>query len=274
VARKDFVLLRAGHSLERTLDLSASYHVSRPADYHVQLNLRQLEFYVPRSAHPSAKARLAARRIEGSELREGKAEFTVRNAAGRAPTRGQMARANFAGLSVVPAAKRLRRTDGPLTPTVRDGTASQTGEILQAHQRGFALCQKALESLDNGPAYREWFGAPTERRRAKVYSVYTKIVQRMQSIPFVYQLEGRACRRGAFAYTFKNLATIWLCDSFWSAAVTGPDSKAGALIHEHSHNAARTDDLTYGRSQARDLAAHSPDRAIRNADNYQYFAEG
>jgi peptidyl-Lys metalloendopeptidase len=65
-----------------------------------------------------------------------------------------------------------------------------------------------------------------------------------------------------------------LCSSFWSAPAMGSDSKAGALIHEHSHNAARTEDLTYGRSQARELAARSPERAIRNADNYQYYVEG
>jgi peptidyl-Lys metalloendopeptidase len=206
--RKDFVLLPAGQSLERTLDLSASYDVSRSADYRVQLNLNQLEFSVrPRTKGRSAQTRAITRRLETAELREGATAFGVGKAAGRAATRGQLARASFAELKPVPSA-RPRRVDGPLPPQIRGGTAAQIRELLLAHQAGFALCQKALGALANDSAYREWFGAHTERRRAKVHSVYTKIVQRLQSIHLVYHLEGRACRRRAFAYTFKDLSTI------------------------------------------------------------------
>jgi peptidyl-Lys metalloendopeptidase len=96
----------------------------------------------------------------------------------------------------------------------------------------------------------------------------------MRTISIVYELNGKACRRGALGYTFRNVDTIWLCDSFWAAPRSGADSRPGTLVHEHSHSAAQTVDLTYGRSSARNLAARSPDRAIRNADNYEYYAEG
>ncbi len=55
----------------------------------------------------------------------------------------------------------------------------------------------------------------------------------------------------------------------------GRDSKAGTLIHEISHFnvVAGTGDIVYGASGAHNLAVTSPNQAIRNADNHEYFAE-
>lgn len=62
---------------------------------------------------------------------------------------------------------------------------------------------------------------------------------------------------------------------FWDIAVSGPNSRAGTLIHESSHFTQNggTDDIVYGTSGARDLASSSPSQAINNADNYEYYAE-
>ncbi|HBI44476.1 MAG TPA: hypothetical protein DDY78_16735, partial [Planctomycetales bacterium] len=68
--------------------------------------------------------------------------------------------------------------------------------------------------------------------------------------------------------------TIWFCGAFWAAPATGADSKAGTVVHEHSHSDANTDDLTYGQTNARALATSKPDQAVRNADNYEYYAGG
>ena len=56
---------------------------------------------------------------------------------------------------------------------------------------------------------------------------------------------------------------------------TGTDSRAGTLIHELSHFTvvAGTSDFAYGQSAASRLARTSPSRAVRNADNHEYFAE-
>ena len=68
---------------------------------------------------------------------------------------------------------------------------------------------------------------------------------------------------------------IYVCNAFWSAPMTGTDSKAGTLIHEMSHfNAvAATDDWAYGQTAAKSLAISNPTKALDNADSHEYFAE-
>jgi hypothetical protein len=79
-----------------------------------------------------------------------------------------------------------------------------------------------------------------------------------------------------YAYVYPTRPyEIFVCRYFFSAPNLGRDSKAGTLVHEMSHFnvTAGTDDIVYGESGALNLAATSPNDAIRNADNHEYFAE-
>ncbi|HEU4744115.1 MAG TPA: M35 family metallo-endopeptidase, partial [Anaerolineales bacterium] len=79
-----------------------------------------------------------------------------------------------------------------------------------------------------------------------------------------------------YAYVYPSQPyNIYLCQAFWSAPLSGTDSKAGTLIHEMSHFnvVAGTDDVVYGQAGARTLADENPDAAITNADSHEYFAE-
>jgi peptidyl-Lys metalloendopeptidase len=69
--------------------------------------------------------------------------------------------------------------------------------------------------------------------------------------------------------------TIYVCKAFWSAPMTGTDSKAGTLVHEMSHFTvvAGTDDWVYGQAGAASLATSDPAKAIDNADSHEYFGE-
>ncbi|CAF2435205.1 unnamed protein product [Rotaria sp. Silwood2] len=62
---------------------------------------------------------------------------------------------------------------------------------------------------------------------------------------------------------------------FWSAPMTGTDSKAGTLIHETSHFSVivGTYDYAYGKMACTSLALSAPSQAIMNADSHEYFAE-
>jgi peptidyl-Lys metalloendopeptidase len=66
-----------------------------------------------------------------------------------------------------------------------------------------------------------------------------------------------------------------VCKAFWSAPMTGTDSKGGTLVHEMSHFnvVAGTDDWVYGQSGAASLAVSNPSQAIDNADSHEYFGE-
>jgi uncharacterized Zn-binding protein involved in type VI secretion len=68
---------------------------------------------------------------------------------------------------------------------------------------------------------------------------------------------------------------ISLGNPFWQAPATGPDSKAGILVHEVSHfeDVEGTKDYEYGRFYCLRLATFMPDRALFNADNFERFIE-
>jgi len=66
---------------------------------------------------------------------------------------------------------------------------------------------------------------------------------------------------------------MWIGQAFWNAPMTGTDSKGGTIIHEMSHEVGWTNDYKYGTTDALELAKNKPRRAVRNADNYEYFVE-
>ena len=66
---------------------------------------------------------------------------------------------------------------------------------------------------------------------------------------------------------------IYLCSVFWTAPLTGTDSKAGTLIHEMSHFnvVASTDDYVYGQTGAKSLAISEPAQGDRQRRQPRVF---
>jgi len=67
-----------------------------------------------------------------------------------------------------------------------------------------------------------------------------------------------------------------LGQEFGKAPISGYDSTTGTLAHEISHykSVGNTEDHVYGQVGATSLAKKDSDKAINNADNFQYFVEG
>jgi peptidyl-Lys metalloendopeptidase len=85
-----------------------------------------------------------------------------------------------------------------------------------------------------------------------------------------------SCKQSYYAYVYPTAPyKIYVCNAFWSAPMTGTDSKAGTLIHEMTHFnvVASTDDWAYGKTAAAALAISNPAKALDNADSHEYFAE-
>lgn len=122
--------------------------------------------------------------------------------------------------------------------------------------------------------YTTWFGSVTNVRWATAAVQFTAIRNAFASQRVTLDCK---CRKPSiYAYVYPDQPyTIYLCGAFWSAPVTGTDSRAGTLIHEMSHfNAvAGTDDWVYGQAGAMALAVTDPDKALNNADSHEYFAE-
>jgi hypothetical protein len=274
----DYVRIRAGESVSVDVDLHEAFHVSDPGTYVVTTVLDAVDYFpVPEDllVHPSSAL---GRGQFGKEMRVSEAAFTVsesdrakatrRLTAGEA-VRQQEASRGMAKLGPAPSAK-----VGALEPQFVGGSATEKVETRQAHFDGYALCVAASAALANDPWYAEWFGQHTASRFSTVQGNYTSIRTAMETKTFTYDLTGTGCQSNWYAYTYKGATTIWPCGLFWKAPAHGTDSKAGTVLHEHSHASARTDDIVYGQGPARTLAKSDPDKAIRNADNYEYFGRG
>ena len=155
--------------------------------------------------------------------------------------------------------------------------------VRAAHIRAGAWLGGALTGLGT-PAdrarYRRWFGAPTPARVARVRQVLTQTRAALQGdIDYRIAWKTYTFSRGTFAYVYTtNPGVVWLARGFFASDDTPNeiiDSTTGTLIHEVSHYAANTDDVddTYGTGPCRQLALTSPDDAVENADNSQYYCE-
>lgn len=117
---------------------------------------------------------------------------------------------------------------------------------------------------------KAWFG---NNRTKDIRSHYQHIHDMLyKTRTLILACEERNCNHDLFGYSQSN--SISVCPEFFAARMAeGYDSQAGTLIHELSHIAADTDDNAYGTGAVRILAHEHPERAINNADSYQYFFE-
>ncbi|UVW27917.1 M35 family metallo-endopeptidase [Massilia sp. H6] len=125
----------------------------------------------------------------------------------------------------------------------------------------------------HGTRYATWFGAHEPARATRVTKNFAAIRDAFETKPLTIDC---GCNATYFAYVYPAQPyTIYVCKAFWSAPLTGTDSRGGTLLHELSHFnvVAGTDDHVYGQSGATELARTDPARAANNADSHEYFGE-
>jgi len=153
-------------------------------------------------------------------------------------------------------------------------SSQETSQINSAASSQRSMISAAFSAINQGDSsyYKEWFGAYTDAR----WNIGSSCISAIRGNSVVRY----ACddQRGVYAYVYPadSSHTIYCCEAFWTAPNAGGfDTKAGTLIHELSHfnNICGTDDWVYGVAAARNLAATNPNRALDNADNYEYFSE-
>jgi peptidyl-Lys metalloendopeptidase len=151
----------------------------------------------------------------------------------------------------------------------------QQQSVTEAFKAAQAMAQEAGGYLQGtqGPRYSGWFGAVDATRTATVTRHFTAIGEAFAGKPVTVDC---GCREDYYAYVYPNQPyKIYVCNAFWSAPMTGTDSKGGTLVHEMSHFTvvAGTGDWAYGHEAAAALAVGNPERAIDNADSHEYFGE-
>ncbi|CAF3933561.1 unnamed protein product [Rotaria sp. Silwood2] len=143
---------------------------------------------------------------------------------------------------------------------------------LRYANNSFIYLNKTKPSGTN--RYKTWFGTFMLANWNKVKGQYKNITNVFNSKTMTFDC---GCTdTGTYAYVYRNQPyIIHLCSLFWSAPMTGTDSKAGTLIHEMSHfqTVAGTYDYAYSKDGCTSLASSSPSKSIMNADSHEYFAE-
>jgi peptidyl-Lys metalloendopeptidase len=154
-------------------------------------------------------------------------------------------------------------------------TTSQQAEVTQAISAASTMANGSNAYMGGslGARYAKWFGASDAGRIATVKSNFVKIKDAFDTKAITVDC---GCKKTYYAYVYPNQPyKIYVCKAFWTAPMTGTDSKGGTLVHEMSHFTATagTDDWVYGQSGAASLAISDPSKAIDNADSHEYFSE-
>ena len=153
--------------------------------------------------------------------------------------------------------------DAPLNAVVKRCSTSQRRTTKDVHLATYNYAKSAILALENNEGMTKiWFG------------VFEKIVEILQEDTIIYVFGGKYCERDMFAYTFPGTRKIYLCKKYQKAPQLAKfDSKMGILTHELSHAICDTNDIVYGQSGCKQLAKKASRRAVKNADNYEYFVE-
>jgi peptidyl-Lys metalloendopeptidase len=157
-------------------------------------------------------------------------------------------------------------------------SASQQSTIAEALAAATNMADGAQTYLNKTPPagtprYTTWFGAYSASGWDTATTHFDAIFDAFTTKPVTVDC---SCKKSYYAYVYANQPyKIYVCNAFWSAPMTGTDSKGGTLIHEMSHFdvVASTNDWVYGTAAAQNLASTDPAKALDNADNHEYFAE-
>lgn len=141
---------------------------------------------------------------------------------------------------------------------------------------------KKAVSKDNR-AYKRWMDAGkvdtgnTDKRVSYVKDGIDKIANVLAKEEIIFKKydlnDGEEAETYAYVYKEDAEHNMYLGGGFWDARTGGNDSRAGTIIHELSHRVHDTEDHVYGREDAKALAKEDPEKAVTNADSYEFLAE-
>ena len=161
------------------------------------------------------------------------------------------------------------------TASFTGGTQQQRSDILKGHKK---LCSKfkvAKNKVKMGTFYTTWFGVYTNARAKKVKKVCNKCRKGLKNNAVTYVINPSRCQSNWNAFTSKGSKTVNLCPAYHGKGVfcvsSGAPTKEGILAHEWTHAFGRTDDNAYGETANKNLARTNPDKAVNNADTYEYW---
>ncbi|XP_019853821.1 PREDICTED: uncharacterized protein LOC105313278 isoform X2 [Amphimedon queenslandica] len=251
--KDEFVLLKAGESISALVQITDAFSIDTDGLYTVQYS-RPLQYLSVN---------------EMSEMSTGKLRESIVR---------ESVHIHLEDTSLLSRPKKEETKANYIVHLEACGSASFVGDrnnsaTLDAHKKLCSGIDKAKGGVGNNKVYVTWFGTYTSGRATKVKEVYQKMRDGIGSKTCTYHNNGPLCKPNYYAYTYKGSTTVYLCDVYYGdptdCSKTG-ESKEGTLIHEWAHAFAYIDDVTYGRTNCKNLAKSNPDDAVRNADTYLY----
>lgn len=260
---KDYYLLKPGQSHTSKVEISSLYDMTVTGDYSVKYHAASVNLFMPKQ---DLRGNLTAA-IASADL------DSIESAPVALWVDGIHARGTKIG---EPFEMKVGGTVSPMGVSFSGCTSSQSSTITSAIAAAKTMANSSVNYLNAGTAgarYKKWFGTYTSSRFSTAKSHFNNIKSALDTKPIVVDC---SCKQSYYAYVYPTQPyKIYVCNAFWSAPMSGTDSKGGTLVHELSHFnvVAATDDHAYGQSAASSLATSNPTRALDNADNHEYFAE-
>ncbi|MFC0253154.1 M35 family metallo-endopeptidase [Massilia consociata] len=265
----DYVRLEPGDAVSSTVELSALYEMNVTGSYQLRYRTAGLGLFGSRALQPTTG------QLESSQVSiwiDGRLPRGARPPAKRAAAgSGSL---EFSKCSNAQQEQVAAAIDAGRAMTV-EGHDYLTGGPKPGAKAGARAGNRpgAAAGISYGARYTTWFGVQDAERSAKATKNFAAIRDAFENKPLKVDC---GCNEPYFAYVYPAQPyTVYVCKAFWTAPLTGTDSRGGTMLHELSHFdiVAATDDHVYGQQGAAELARTSPARAVNNADSYEYFGE-
>ena len=212
-----YILFKAKSSSLVFVDLSEAYSFDSTGTYTVQLRT-DLQFHKGKSINPSTQ-RVVSNFKECS---------LTKSLSKPKLTRGALARQNepILAATFVGADPQPPKFEGNFPPGQEKLTA-------QAYNLAYAAVGKSIGNVLAKPdMYKLWFGAPYNKI---VQTNYRNISSSMGIKRYTLHADPTSppsCEPDDFAFTYKGMTTIYLCKLYFSAKLTGTNSKMGSIVHD------------------------------------------
>ena len=272
MTNQDLMTLLPGESAQRTVELSSAYDMSASGVYSIRYAVVGTSVFAntqPRSSANLFREELQQQTIATTDLISNEVSIFIEGRSNAIVEEGKRMRA-------VQSADPSISTAGAITYSGRC-SATQESTLVSAHGSATTMANGATSYLNGAPGatsrYTTWFGAYSSAGWNEVKSHFVALKDALDTKPITYDC---SCKKSYYAYVYPTQPyKVYLCRAFWTAPLSGTDSKGGTIVHELSHFnvIAGTDDFAYGHTAAKQLALSNPAQARLNADSHEYFAE-
>lgn len=268
---QDFMRIGPRETKKVEIALAQRYNFPKPGKYHINIDGSYCFTGNP------AGGKIFAERVKGTAI-----TVRIEDGNGIYPTRGMTARLYRGSKERTVSDVDFPEPNVELKPgNYPEGFDKKfKNMVCLAHYELIHYLQHCVLEMECDPGermmnyhYRMVFGKYDRKRYLKVQKNLENILNAMkhQVISYMYDPHEDCC-----AYMYPGSQMVYLCEWFINKAeLSGTDSRLGAILHELTHVFAKTEDYnnTYGREQCLELAKREPDKAIINADNYEFYVE-